>query len=1259
MGKPKKVPIKYFERNLNAYFDSLKRMKRQTSLISCAFVLFVLMSTVTMLATFYSGASTYIAAVPVCFYVSAYCKTPVKLHELQKGRPKGRQARENARKKKVRTDDDLFSVFLLLPNSKTAIIKANSSESLTIDEATCAVASRFRCPPNLFYLSYYGKPLANGRGLTFADYCIHKDSTIVVYSRSALGGMKRSADEADESEHCSKKRQADGNDLWTCNNCSMYSTDNRSNMTRHLQRCTELYTCACGYSSTYKKRRLNHQNSCKKTMTCANCGSYSTDDRSHMTKHLESCHNSESYAARKHDLDDLKVEHLPSLYDAGKMCHICSHCNARLFKNELNISDNKDKYGKCCMHGKISLPVPSAYPDPFRELIEGKYPSLAQIYRHESRQFNNSIAMAAFTSHNQTLSGVYSTFRVQGQAYVAIGDGLEPESIEHAHYFQVFFTSADEPTQKTLAMTRARLKQTQNNQRIYDIVRGVLNQNPLFQCFRTFYDEASNYPEKNYRLLLSDRRNNELFPNNITPRDEVAGVFRIEGDGEFPKRAVVVSPKASEGKLRLTRISGTHQLCTPLTYPLLWPGAEPGWNPGGFQYNSKDKTTRSSLTHLEHFRYNLFERDSTPTIVRDGHLHHGRLTQQWMVDEHIAIESERLDWVRQHQTQIRADLYKEVNDAIAAKEVRNVGHVVLPSSYTGSPRHMKQQYEDAMAIVRHFGKPDLFITFTCNPNWIEIQRELKFGEKAYDRPDLCARVFQAKLAELLNDLIHKHIFGKVVANVHVIEFQKRGLSHAHLLIILSANDKPRDASQYDKIVSAEIPDPTTQPSLHKLVLDHMVHYHAGRCKELEGSCSEHFPKPFCNETTDTADSYPEYRRRSPQNGGRSMFLQEKNITIDNSLIVPYNAYLLMKYQCHINVEICTSITSVKYLYKYVYKGYDHVEYRLETDMPSTTSSDEITKFVQARYVSASEAVTRAFGFNLHNKYPTVIRLPLHLENEQSISISMPKHANEDEAKTAALDALDKGAVTPLTSFFHICSMDNDNGALARTLHYDSMPKHFIWNHSKKCWERRTHLNEALTNIGRIRTVQPTPASMEQFYARMLLYVVKGPTSFANLRTYKGKEHSTYKEACFARGLIEDDNEWTLALEEAAQCQSPAQMRQLFVVILTAGDPVSPLALFDKFWKPMAETWAWKRYHASPHSFPTQGLPPVTDSDKQALLFDLAHRLSNFSKPNLSDYGLPLPDESKLDKTISNFKQDEGLRVQRTSFTKKCLILFKS
>jgi Helitron helicase-like domain at N-terminus len=99
--------------------------------------------------------------------------------------------------------------------------------------------------------------------------------------------------------------------------------------------------------------------------------------------------------------------------------------------------------------------------------------------------------------------------------------------------------------------------------------------------------------------------------------------------------------------------------------------------------------------------------------------------------------------------------------------------VVLPSSFTGGPRHMHQLYHDAMAIVRKFGKPDLFITFTCNPNWPEIASNLKRGEVANDRPDLVGRVFRMKLDALLDELVKDGIFGRVVADVHTVEFQKR------------------------------------------------------------------------------------------------------------------------------------------------------------------------------------------------------------------------------------------------------------------------------------------------------------------------------------------------------------------------------------------------------------------------------------------------------------------------------------------------------
>jgi ATP-dependent DNA helicase PIF1 len=82
---------------------------------------------------------------------------------------------------------------------------------------------------------------------------------------------------------------------------------------------------------------------------------------------------------------------------------------------------------------------------------------------------------------------------------------------------------------------------------------------------------------------------------------------------------------------------------------------------------------------------------------------------------------------------------------------------------------------DAMSLVRKYGKLDIFLTMTCNPNWDEITQNLYPGQSAHDRPDLIVRVFRAKLEELNNLLFKKHILGKVKARVYVVEFQKRGL----------------------------------------------------------------------------------------------------------------------------------------------------------------------------------------------------------------------------------------------------------------------------------------------------------------------------------------------------------------------------------------------------------------------------------------------------------------------------------------------------
>ena len=150
-----------------------------------------------------------------------------------------------------------------------------------------------------------------------------------------------------------------------------------------------------------------------------------------------------------------------------------------------------------------------------------------------------------------------------------------------------------------------------------------------------------------------------------------------------------------------------------------------------------------------------------------------RLFQQFAVDTYIKIESSRLDYIRDHQDDIRADLYQGLVDSLHAGEDRAeaVGkRTVMPSSFIGGPRDMRRRYMDAMALVRRFGKPDIFLTMTCNPNWDEIKRELYPGQTPQDRPDLVVRVFRAKLQELKDKLLKKDILGKVRAHVYVVEF---------------------------------------------------------------------------------------------------------------------------------------------------------------------------------------------------------------------------------------------------------------------------------------------------------------------------------------------------------------------------------------------------------------------------------------------------------------------------------------------------------
>jgi hypothetical protein len=79
-------------------------------------------------------------------------------------------------------------------------------------------------------------------------------------------------------------------------------------------------------------------------------------------------------------------------------------------------------------------------------------------------------------------------------------------------------------------------------------------------------------------------------------------------------------------------------------------------------------------------------------------------------------------------------------------------------------------YLEILMVVKRFGKPDYFITMTCNPYWEEVGRELFLGQTPQDRPELVARVYRSKLYNLHDCLIKKKNFGDVLAYAHVTEF---------------------------------------------------------------------------------------------------------------------------------------------------------------------------------------------------------------------------------------------------------------------------------------------------------------------------------------------------------------------------------------------------------------------------------------------------------------------------------------------------------
>ncbi|XP_058202827.1 uncharacterized protein LOC131317285 [Rhododendron vialii] len=787
---------------------------------------------------------------------------------------------------------------------------------------------------------------------------------------------------------------------------------------------------------------------------------------------------------------------LPSVLD-------CKHCGAKRFPYET------PKF--CCSGGEVHL-YPITIPAELQQLYSGLGADSAHFLQYV-KPYNE---IFAFTSMGVHLDPVYAkrtngiyTFRAQGQIYHFI-DSLYP-SEEMPSYLQLYFYD----TQKEIELRMGDKDKLQPH-----IISGLINTlraNPYSQFSRSLSD-LPNIDECQIILRANPTtEDSTALPPTVS---QVVAIWIEDEDATELREHDIIVRKQEDGHSQ--KISYYYGCYDPLQYPLLFPSGEAGWHQGIKKVKASN-TMKLCLGQGKVLPNQLATAEELITFT---------------VDMYVKIETSRLDYFKNKQEEIRADLYQGIVDSIGQSESdpSKIGkRIVLPGSFIGGPRDMRKRYLDAMTLVERYGKPDLFLTMTCNPNWQEIKNEMKPHEEAQNRPDLLSRVFRSKLEHLQREIVKKQLFGPIAVYTFVVEFQKRGLPHVHMLLILKKSFKLNTVAKIDAFISAEIPDKEKYPHLYAMVLKHMMH---GPCGKLDmtkvcmqkGKCRNNYPRSFCAETTIDADGYSIYRRQAI---GEQV--QIRGHMLDNRWVVPYNPYLLATFDCHINVEVCSTIKAVKYLYQYIYKGHDKIIYRLATSK-FLENINEIQQFQIARWISPPEAVWRIFRFSLHEMRPAVISLQLHLEGYQLIPLK--KDSNLQNIV--------------------------DNEFLSRT-----MLTQFFWMNAynpSRSWTERKQQEV----VGRIITANPSEG--ERYYLRLLLTYIPAPTSYAYLRTVNGVTFESYREAAISHGLLEDDKSNEKCMEEASTYRMPFSLRQLFSTILVYYAPVNPLELFFRFEDDMVEDY---------------------------------------------------------------------------------------
>ncbi len=432
----------------------------------------------------------------------------------------------------------------------------------------------------------------------------------------------------------------------------------------------------------------------------------------------------------------------------------CAFCGARLFKEE------KSRSKWCCSEGKLFFPKPPPLTAPFYEKEE---------FLQDVRSYNNMFSFSALgvTGNFQKAPNGYGPqmVKIQGKTYHRLFDlnWSQPGSLNNS---QLYIDDG--------AMRQSAAKGRKLNTTIVAEIEAYLNRT---NSWCGVYKQLGSHPADDAHIVFqrTTRAKDGPVLGDRPRSNEIAAIIKTSNDkpGKSPRQVTVWKHNDREPQF----VSILDPAYEPLQYPILFPDATSGW------YSKMTSESGEKLSMTKYYRQWLLGGDDRIRKL-------GRLGQEYTVDGWSRIEEERLNYIRYNQGKLlRTAKRKEIDETIAGEGGSKAGKIYLPSSYTGGPRYMALQYQNAMATVNRRGKPSFFVTITTNPKWKEIQENLLPHQTASDRPDLCDRVYHEKLAIAKRMIKDGSLFGSMVSLMDVIEFQKRGLPHAHLALRVAGADQ--------------------------------------------------------------------------------------------------------------------------------------------------------------------------------------------------------------------------------------------------------------------------------------------------------------------------------------------------------------------------------------------------------------------------------------------------------------------------------------